>query len=91
MSKTCTIGDCARPAVARIQIGPHRASACATHYQRHRRGRPLEPPLRPTGLERVTVRLRPHVIAALRRIYPGIDLAAAVREAVDRGLERRAT
>ena len=62
----CTIGDCTRPSVAAVDLGPHRAPLCATHYARHRRGRPLDPPIQRRGLVPMQVNMPRPLLARLR-------------------------
>ena len=73
----CRIGDCARP--SKIM------GLCGAHYQRHIRGRPLEPPIRPTGgTVRYHVRPSRELLEAVqaRAAALGITTAEAIRRAL---------
>lgn len=82
MIGTCEIADCNRPAVATV---PPLGAMCGTHYQRHRRGRPLEPPIRsPRELCRLWVRAERALLdrAQARAAVEGIPLAEGIRRAI---------
>ena len=58
MPSSCTAPACDRAAVAR--------GLCATHYARHRRGRPLDPPIQRRGLVPMQVNMPRPLLARLR-------------------------
>lgn len=69
----CSFKDCHRPV--------HASGLCRAHYgqrQRIKAGKRKKPmaELRPTGLVRLTVRLRPETVAELEAIGPSVPIAA---------------
>ncbi len=78
MPSSCTAPACDRAAVAR--------GLCATHYGRHRRGRPLDPPiLSPGDGEQLAIRCRRPLLERLRAraSASGLTLSQAVRAAIE--------
>ncbi len=83
MTTTCTAPACDRGAIAR--------GLCQAHYQRQRRGRSLDEPIRPPGDgQQIVVRCRRGLVERLRTRADaaGLSLSATVRLALEMWLTR---